>query len=261
MCGIAGALAFRGSDFRVTEEFVTRMRETVRHRGPDGARTWVSPDGAIGLGFRRLAIVDLADEAMQPMANEDGSVRLLFNGEVYNHLDIRRELEASGRHAFRTDHSDTETIVHAFEEWGIDCLDRLRGMFGLAIWDGRARELWLARDRMGIKPLFYSTAGGRLTFGSEVKTILADPAHPRRIDDPGGLPLPVVPDRAGATHVLRRREEASRGHVAPNLGKREHGAGVVGPVGPRRPAHGRRRRRACGASARRSCARRSSCAR
>src|SRR5690348_9383576 len=158
------------------------MRETVHHRGPDGGLTWVSEDGTVGLGFRRLAIVDLDDSAMQPMANEDGSVRLLFNGEIYNHLEIRRELEASGRHVFRTDHSDTETIVHAFEEWGIDCLLRLRGMFGLAIWDERTRELWLARDRMGIKPLFYSTAGGRLAFGSEIKSILADPAHPRRID-------------------------------------------------------------------------------
>ncbi len=182
VCGIAGVLAFRGSDFRVTEEYVTRMRETVHHRGPDGGLTWVSDDGAVGLGFRRLAIVDLDDSAMQPMANEDGRVRLLFNGEVYNHLEIRRELEASGRHVFRTDHSDTETIVHAFEEWGIDCLQRLRGMFALAVWDDRTRELWLVRDRLGIKPLFYSTAGGKLAFGSEIKTILADPEQPRRID-------------------------------------------------------------------------------
>jgi asparagine synthase (glutamine-hydrolysing) len=182
VCGIAGVLAFRGSDFRATEEYVTRMRETVRHRGPDGGRTWISDDGAVGLGFRRLAIVDLDDSAMQPMANEDGSVRLLFNGEIYNHLDVRSELEASGRHVFRTDHSDTETIVHAFEEWGIDCLHRLRGMFALAIWDGRARELWLVRDRMGIKPLYWSSVGGKLAFGSELKAILADPAHPRRID-------------------------------------------------------------------------------
>ena len=182
MCGIAGVFAFRGSDFRASDEYVTRMRETVRHRGPDGGRTWVSADGAVGLGFRRLAIVDLDERAMQPMANEDGTVQLLFNGEIYNHLEIRRELEATGRHRFATDHSDTETIVHSFEEWGIDCLERLRGMFALAIWDGRARELWLARDRLGIKPLYYSTWGGRLAFGSEPKTILADPSFPRRLD-------------------------------------------------------------------------------
>lgn len=183
MCGIAGVLAFRGSDFRATDHYVTRMRETLHHRGPDGGETWVSEDGAIGLGFRRLAIVDLADLAMQPMSNEDGSVRVLFNGEIYNHAEIRRELEARGGHVFRTDHSDTETVVHAFEEWGIDCLHRFRGMFALAIWDGRARQLWLARDRIGIKPLFYSSTGGKLSFGSEIKAILSDPAHPRRVDD------------------------------------------------------------------------------
>ncbi len=183
MCGIAGVLAFRGSDFRATEDYVTRMREVLHHRGPDGGETWIAPDGAVGLGFRRLAIVDLDAKAMQPMANEDGSVQLLFNGEIYNHAAIRRELIERGGHTFRTDHSDTETVVHAFEEWGIDCLERFRGMFALAIWDARDRQLWLARDRMGIKPLFYSTTGGKLTFGSEIKAILADPAHPRRVDN------------------------------------------------------------------------------
>ncbi|HZQ16263.1 MAG TPA: asparagine synthase (glutamine-hydrolyzing) [Gaiellaceae bacterium] len=182
MCGIAGVLAFRRSDFRATDAYVTRMRETLASRGPDGARTWVSPDGAVGLGFRRLAIVDLDERAMQPMANETGDVRLVFNGEIYNHLDLRRELEATGRHVFRTDHSDTETIVHAYEEWGIGCLERLRGMFALAIWDARSRELWLARDRIGIKPLFYARRGDRLAFGSELPAILSDPEQPRRLD-------------------------------------------------------------------------------
>src|SRR3954463_6738618 len=148
MCGIAGVLALRGSRFRATEQLVTRMRETIAHRGPDGADTWVSDDGAVGLGFRRLAIVDLSELAMQPMPNEDGSVRVLFNGEIYNHADIRPELEALG-HRFRTDHSDTEVIVHGFEEWGIDVVHRLRGMFALAIWDARSNELWLVRDRIG----------------------------------------------------------------------------------------------------------------
>ena len=142
MCGIAGVVAFRGSKFRATEEYVTRMREVLHHRGPDGGETWISDDGVVGLGFRRLAIVDLDRKAMQPMANEDGSVQLLFNGEIYNHGSIRQELERRGGHTFRTDHSDTETIVHAFEEWGIECLERFRGMFAIAIWDGRgARAL------------------------------------------------------------------------------------------------------------------------
>jgi asparagine synthase (glutamine-hydrolysing) len=182
VCGIAGVLARRGADFRVTEEYVTRMRETLAHRGPDGARTWVSDDGAVGLGFRRLAIVDLSDGAMQPMANEDGSVRLLFNGEIYNHAALRRELEATGRHVFRSDHSDTETIVHAFEEWGIACVERLRGMFALAVWDARSRELWLVRDRVGIKPLFWTRRADRIAFASEIKALLADPRQERAVD-------------------------------------------------------------------------------
>jgi len=183
VCGIAGVLAFKGQNFAVTEQYVTRMRETMTHRGPDGADTWVAGDGRVGLGFRRLAIIDLSDTAMQPMANEDGSVRLVFNGEIYNHAEVRRELERSGRHRWRTDHSDTEVIVHAFEEWGIDCLSRLRGMFALAIWDGRSRELWLARDRIGIKPLYYSVYGGRLTFASEIKALLTDPERGRTVDE------------------------------------------------------------------------------
>jgi asparagine synthase (glutamine-hydrolysing) len=183
MCGIAGTLSLDPAAFRVTPEHVDRMRQTLVHRGPDGAGTWVDDDGRIGLGFRRLAIIDLSEAAMQPMANEDGSVRLVFNGEVYNHADVRRELEATGNHRFRTDHSDTEVIVHAFEEWGIDCLHRLRGMFALAIWDARSQELWLARDRIGIKPLYWSLHHGRLSFASEIKALLTDPQQERVVDE------------------------------------------------------------------------------
>src|SRR5439155_1298151 len=182
MCGIAGTLSFEPS-FRVTREHVDRMRETLAHRGPDGADTWVDDDGRIGLGFRRLAIIDLSDSAMQPMPNEDGSVRLVFNGEIYNHAEIRRELEQLGGHRFRTDHSDTEVIVHAFEQWGIDCIHRFRGMFALAIWDERAQELWLVRDRIGIKPLYWSVHHGRLNFASEIKALLTDPQQERGVDE------------------------------------------------------------------------------
>jgi len=181
VCGINGTLSF--GDFRVTEPFVTAMREQLVHRGPDGGETWVSPDGRVGLGFRRLAIIDLSNEAMQPMANEDGSIRLLFNGEIYNHREIRGELEAIGGHTWRTDHSDSEVIVHAFEQWGIDFLHRLRGMFALAIWDDRSRELWLVRDRIGIKPLYYSSHHGRLSFASEIKALLQDPEQERAVDE------------------------------------------------------------------------------
>src|SRR5205085_2440443 len=141
-----GVFSFNGD--AVTEPFVTRMREALVHRGPDGGETWVSPDARVGLGFRRLSIIDLSPEAMQPMRNEDGSIRLLFNGEIYNHAEVRSELEVIGGHRWRTDHSDSEVIVHAFEQWGIDCLQRFRGMFAIAIWDDRARQLWLVRDRI-----------------------------------------------------------------------------------------------------------------
>jgi asparagine synthase (glutamine-hydrolysing) len=182
MCGIAGVLALDEGGFRAREEYVARMSATIAHRGPDGDATWAAPDGAVALAFRRLAIIDLSESAMQPFANEDGSVRLLFNGEIYNHAELRPELERAG-HVFRTDHSDTEVIVHAFEEWGIACLERFRGMFALAIWDERDRSLWLARDRVGVKPLFISTHNGRVAFASEIKALFTDPEQRRDVDN------------------------------------------------------------------------------
>ena len=180
MCGIAGVVSFGG--FEVTPEYVTALREPLAHRGPDGAATWVADDRRVGLGFRRLAIIDLSDAAMQPMTNEDGSVRLLMNGEIYNHAVLREELEGLG-HVFRTDHADTEVAAHAFEQWGIDCLERFRGMFAFAIWEERERRLWLARDRVGIKPLYWSRHHGRLVFGSEPKALFGDPEQPREVDE------------------------------------------------------------------------------
>jgi len=182
MCGIAGTLSLDPAAFRVTDELITRMRDSIAHRGPDGAATWVAEDGRVGLGFRRLAIIDLAEAAMQPMPNEDGSVRVVFNGEVYNHAEIRPELERLG-HRFRTDHSDTEVLVHGFEEWGVDVVHRLRGMFAFAAWDERSRELWLVRDRIGIKPLYWSLHHGRLSFASEIKALLQDPEQERAVDE------------------------------------------------------------------------------
>jgi asparagine synthase (glutamine-hydrolysing) len=184
MCGIAGVLALDGSRAPVTEEYVTRLREEMPHRGPDGAATWISDDAKVGLGFRRLAIIDLSDAAMQPMANEDGSIRVVFNGEIYNHAELRTELERLGGHTWRTDHADSEVIVHAFEHWGIECLQRFRGMFAIGIWDGREGEgeLWLVRDRLGVKPLYYSVHHGRLVFASEITALLADPEQERVLD-------------------------------------------------------------------------------
>jgi asparagine synthase (glutamine-hydrolysing) len=182
MCGITGVLTFDDS-FKVTADLVDRMRDTMAHRGPDGVATWIADDGRIGLGFRRLAIIDLNPNANQPMANEDGRYRLVFNGEIYNHAAIRAELEQLGGHVWKTDHADSEVILHAFEQWGIACLDRFRGMFGLAVWDATEQVLWLVRDRIGIKPLYYSAHHGRLTFASEIKALLQDPEQERAVDE------------------------------------------------------------------------------
>ena len=183
MCGIVGAMVFRNSDFPVTEYYIREMRDTMIHRGPDGAGWWISPDGRVGLGFRRLAIIDLSEAANQPMSNEDGSIRVVFNGEIYNHAEIRAELMRLGGHRWNTDHSDTEVILHAYEEWGIGCLERFRGMFAIGLWDGRSRDLWLVRDRIGIKPLYYSIHDGRLVFASEIKALLKDPDQKRAVDE------------------------------------------------------------------------------
>jgi asparagine synthase (glutamine-hydrolysing) len=159
------------------------MRDTMVHRGPDGAGLWISPDGRVGLGHRRLSIIDLSDAAAQPMSNEDGTLWVSFNGEIYNHIEIRRELESLGTYRWKTDHSDTEVILHAFEQWGIGCLDKFRGMFAIALWDAVRRELWLIRDRIGVKPLYYSVLNGRLVFASEIKAILQDPAQRRALSE------------------------------------------------------------------------------
>jgi asparagine synthase (glutamine-hydrolysing) len=183
VCGIVGALSFATSPFSVTQSYLVRMRDTMSHRGPDGIGAWVSSDHRVGLAFRRLAIIDLSSAANQPMSNDDGTIRIVFNGEIYNHAELRAELQQGGQQCWRTDHSDTEMIVHAFERWGIDCIERFRGMFAIGLWDARARELWLIRDRVGIKPLYYSVHHGRLTFASEIKALLEDPEQPRAMDD------------------------------------------------------------------------------
>ena len=167
MCGIVGVVA-RDSRCAVDPARVERMRDVIAHRGPDGEGLWV--DGAVGLGHRRLAIIDPA-RGQQPMSNEDGSVWLVFNGEIYNHADLRPDLEARG-HRYRT-RSDSETIIHLYEDVGEEVVERLHGMFAFAIWDRRVQRLLLARDRLGIKPLYVAEADGELLFASEIKAILA----------------------------------------------------------------------------------------
>ena len=168
MCGIVGIL-HRG---RVGDApaRAKRMADAIPHRGPDDEGFW--SDGDVAFGFRRLAIVDL-HSGHQPMSNEDGTVWVIFNGEIYNHVALRRELEAAG-HRFATDHSDTEVLVHGYEQWGKGLLDRLNGMFAFGIWDQGRRRLMLGRDRLGIKPLYIAERGdGSLVFASEIRAIHA----------------------------------------------------------------------------------------
>src|SRR3954447_8193558 len=167
MCGIAGIVATDHLDHEALAR-VTRMRDVITHRGPDEAGLHL--DGAAALAHRRLSIVDLST-GQQPLSNEDGSIWVIFNGEIYNHAEVRAELQAHG-HCYRT-RSDTETIVHAYEQWGDDCVSRFRGMFAFAIWDAPRKRLLLVRDRLGIKPLYWARTGGTLLFGSEIKAILA----------------------------------------------------------------------------------------
>jgi asparagine synthase (glutamine-hydrolysing) len=183
MCGIAGILAFDRERSPVDPVTIDAMRESVRHRGPDGGASWLAADRSIGLGHRRLSIIDLAEAASQPMTNEDGSIQLVFNGEIYNHAELRAELSREGTHRWITDHSDTEVIVHAYETWGIECVHRFRGMFAFGLWDGRARTMWLVRDRIGIKPLYYTLDANRLTFASEIKALLDVPGQRRRVHE------------------------------------------------------------------------------
>jgi asparagine synthase (glutamine-hydrolysing) len=182
MCGICGVFSWAPSVMH-DDTTVSHMRDTIQHRGPDDCGTRVDPEGQVGLGHRRLSIVDLSPAGHQPMGNEDGTVWITFNGEIYNHEALRRDLERNG-HTFRS-HTDTEAIVHLYEEEGVECLRRLEGMFALAIWDARRQQLFMARDRVGVKPLYFAHLPGGLVFGSEPKALLAHPAVPRDLDDEG----------------------------------------------------------------------------
>ena len=187
MCGIAGIFCYghnqRTGDHRhVDADILTRMRDTMIHRGPDGADNWISDDCRVGLAHRRLSIIDLSTAAAQPMPNEDQTIWVTFNGEIYNHVALRRELVAAG-HSFRSDHSDTEVIVHGYEEWGIEGLcARIEGDYAVGLWDGRTQQLFLFRDRIGVKPLYFSLQPGMILFASEIKAIIEHPDVPRDVD-------------------------------------------------------------------------------
>src|SRR5262245_8895447 len=187
MCGIAGIVSESGG---LLEPQLAPMIDAQAHRGPDAWGVW--SDEHCALGHRRLSIIDLSEAGRQPMSNaggggddkdaggKDGSVLITFNGEIYNFQQLRSELESLG-HRFRT-RTDTEAIIYAYEQWGVDCLAKLRGMFAFGIWDRRRRRLFLARDRVGKKPLFYAQFGDRFFFASELQGILADRNVSREVD-------------------------------------------------------------------------------
>lgn len=177
MCGIAGIFNTRSEDAPQTE-LINRMTDAITHRGPDESGIHLEP--GLALGHRRLSVIDIAS-GQQPLFNEDRSAAIVFNGEIYNFMQLRPELEALG-YRFTT-HSDTEVILHAWQAWGSQCVQRLRGMFAFAIWDQKRRHLFLARDRLGIKPLYYALLpNGHFVFGSELKALLPHPALPRDRD-------------------------------------------------------------------------------
>jgi asparagine synthase (glutamine-hydrolysing) len=177
MCGIAGQYCPEGQE--PDRELLARMSEQLIHRGPDGVGTEVR--GCMGLVHRRLAIIDLSDDGLQPMTNEDKTLWLVYNGEIYNYLELREELVKKG-HSFHSQ-SDTEVILHAYEEWGTGCLQRFNGMWAFALWDEKTRQLFCARDRFGIKPFYYTEAGGSFLFASEIKALLSHPDAGKTPDD------------------------------------------------------------------------------
>jgi asparagine synthase (glutamine-hydrolysing) len=208
MCGIAGILNFDRQK-PVDRSLVAAMTHAVAHRGPDAEGIWV--EGPVGLGHRRLSIIDLSAAAEQPMVSDDGQVRIIYNGEVYNFLALRRTLEAEG-YRFRTT-SDTEVILQAYRRFGVDFVKHLRGMFALAIWDAEQQMMLLVRDRIGIKPLYYRFGPDYIAFASELKALLLDPRTPRDVD-PAALSdflhLLSIPD---PRTILRGVRKLEAGHL------------------------------------------------
>jgi len=208
MCGICG-IVLSDPDARVNPRVIERMSDAIAHRGPDDDGQYLN--GRVGLGFRRLSIIDLSG-GHQPMANEDETVWIAYNGEIFNHAEHRAPLEARG-HRFRT-RSDTEAIVHLYEEHGSTCPRELRGMFGFAIWDEKRNALLLARDRSGIKPMFYATTpGGDLIFGSEIKAILASGMITPEVDDAAVAEYFALGTVSGSRTLIRGVKKLEPGHT------------------------------------------------
>src|SRR6516225_3881544 len=184
MCGVNGIFAYHPAANAPDKAELLATRDAMRARGPDGSGLWWSTDWRCGLGHRRLSILDLSDRASQPMVSADGRLAITFNGEIYNYNTLRAELEAAGAH-FRTT-SDTEALLHLYARHGVAMVHRLRGMFAFTIWDEQRRELFLARDPYGIKPLYTANDGWSFRFGSQVKALLAG-RRVSRDPDPAGV--------------------------------------------------------------------------
>lgn len=180
MCGICGLLQLPGKQ-PISLDILGRMSALISHRGPDDSGTYVSPDQSVGLSNRRLAIIDPSDSGRQPFSNEDSTIWVVYNGETYNYVEIRNDLKARG-HCFHSG-TDTEIIVHLYEEYGVNCVQHMRGMFAFALWDQSKRRLFLARDRIGIKPLYYAYTPDAFLFASEIKCLLTHPQLKRAVND------------------------------------------------------------------------------
>jgi asparagine synthase (glutamine-hydrolysing) len=207
MCGIVG-ICTHGEP--VNEAVLNKMRDSLAHRGPDDAGTWCSPDRMLGLAHRRLSIIDLSPGARQPMTDLSGQFVLVFNGEIYNFKELRKEMENKG-HTFKTQ-SDTEVLIETYRAWGEDCLAHLNGMFSFCLYDNVKKRLFLARDRAGEKPLFYYHVPGKFMFASELKALMADPTFPRTLDVEGlnyYLMYGYIP---GAQSILRNVQKLPAGH-------------------------------------------------
>ena len=231
MCGIAGQFNFEGYK-PVARETIMRMARSIAHRGPDDEGFFIA--GPVGLGFRRLSIIDLAG-GHQPMSDAEETIWVIFNGEIYNYRELRASSTATG-HRFRTN-SDTEVIVHGYKEWGLDVLNHLNGMFGLAIWDVAKERLVVARDAMGIKLIYYRLHNGALTFGSEIRAVRAADERDPEVDPVAVSLFLTLPLHAFAVDDFQRHPQARAGHDA-GRGERPVPRGALVQLCPRALARG-----------------------
>jgi asparagine synthase (glutamine-hydrolysing) len=209
MCGICGIAVRAGEEAAI--ETVEAMAETLRHRGPDDQGSWRSADARVAFGHRRLSIIDLSAAGHQPMHSSSGDLTITFNGEIYNYREVRQELQTLG-HSFRTN-TDTEVILEAYLQWGLGFVERLNGMFAFALHDRRTQQIVLARDRAGEKPLFYTNAGGRLSFASELKALIANGASRAELDHEALNEYLTYGYISGASCILRNVHKLPQGSL------------------------------------------------